>query len=336
MRITTLFSLAQFTPLAFTPTVSADNSCSDAQVVADYVYCQPVDRAVIQNVGHSGTYQKVTGMDSTTGQIESAPFPFSGPLAPFDEDLSLHLRGPLNLKQFAAYIPVAAKKKRSTTKHHHMANHAHIPARRDVHHTTVVEIEEIEENVVVQTTLHGNATTFTSLFATSKFLSVSLQAQSSNIAQGSKTFSGDSTYGSRPSFQKANAQSFTLVTGASASANETPLSYDSQSNPTQTSTPMQQSQGDWQRTALYDSDSKISQGITFMNNKGGQGSGVFDVKFGLSLSYADGSAETAAQSSTIFDGFLNNTVELAIFSDEPCSEESCGFWRPGAPAYSKS
>src|ERR1700761_6267093 len=193
MRITTLFSLAQFTAPTFIPTVSADNTCSDAQVVADYVYCQPVDRALIQNVGHSGTYQKVTGMDFTTGQIASIPFPFSGPLAPFDEDLSLHLRGPLNLKQFAAYIPAAAKKKRSTTKHHHMANE-HIPARRDVHHTTVVEIDEIEENVVVQTTLHGNATTFTTLFATSKFLSVSLQAQSSNIAQSSTAFSGDSTY----------------------------------------------------------------------------------------------------------------------------------------------
>src|ERR1700753_3573094 len=134
MRITTLFSLAQFTAPTFIPTVSADNTCSDAQVVADYVYCQPVDRALIQNVGHSRTYQKVTGMDSTTGQIASVPFPFSGPLAPFDEDLPLHLRGPLNLKQFAVYTPVVAKTKRSTAKHH-MAHQAQIHARRDVHHT---------------------------------------------------------------------------------------------------------------------------------------------------------------------------------------------------------
>src|ERR1700761_9809292 len=145
MKVITLFSQSLFITVIFIPTACANSSCFGGEVVADYTYCQAVGRALIQNVGHSGAYQKVTGMDSTTGQITSVPFPFSGPLAPFDEDLSLHLRGPLNLKQFAAYIPAAAKKKRSTTKHHHMANE-HIPARRDVHHTTVVEIDEIEEN----------------------------------------------------------------------------------------------------------------------------------------------------------------------------------------------
>jgi hypothetical protein len=351
MRAYSCYSLALFTSLVLVIAAFADSSCPDAQVIADYTYCQSVARALIQNVGHSGTYQKVIGMDSNTGQITSGPFSFSGPLAPFDEDLSLHFRGPLNLKQFAVYVPGTTKKKRSNTKHYRMAHHAHVHARHNLQ-TKVVEIVDVDENVIVQTTLDGNATTLTKFFTTSEFLSKLDRSQGSTTIQSSVTVSGDSPlfnpsttfatitaplggYGLRSSQEPTTQSSTSVIAETSASAAETPLSYDSQVTATQTSASVQQSGGDWQRSAFYDSDNKISDGITFLNNKGGQGSGVFDLKFGLSLSYADCTAETAAQSSTIFDGFLNNTVELAIFSDTPCSEESCGFWRPGAPAYRK-
>jgi hypothetical protein len=35
--------------------------------------------------------------------------------------------------------------------------------------------------------------------------------------------------------------------------------------------------GDWAQVAYYNSEEKVAHGVTFLNNRGGQGSGVFDM-----------------------------------------------------------
>lgn len=82
------------------------NQCGHgSSVVADYRYCGTIERAKFSDVGTKGSYQRITGMDKATGRCTSQTVEYSGPLAPFDEGLSVHLRGPINLKQFAVYMP---------------------------------------------------------------------------------------------------------------------------------------------------------------------------------------------------------------------------------------
>jgi len=55
-------------------------------------YADNIQRVAYDGVGGSGAYQRITSIDSNSGTCSSAPEPFSGPLAPFDEDVSLCLR----------------------------------------------------------------------------------------------------------------------------------------------------------------------------------------------------------------------------------------------------
>lgn len=52
-------------------------------------YCQKVQRVTYQNIGKSGQYKEVVGMNQQTGACEFAPRQFSGPLAPFNEPVSV-------------------------------------------------------------------------------------------------------------------------------------------------------------------------------------------------------------------------------------------------------
>jgi hypothetical protein len=93
--------------------------------------------------------------------------------------------------------------------------------------------------------------------------------------------------------------------------------------------------GDWSQVAYFNSDEKRSSGITFLNNKGGQGSGVWDTRFGNSLSYASPDSKTGAASPELFSGSLGSGLdEIAIFSDMTCEKSGdCGYVRPGTVAY---
>ncbi|KAJ3454944.1 hypothetical protein MRS44_013544 [Fusarium solani] len=62
------------------------------------------------------------------GQCIQEDVPYSGPLAPLDEDLSVRVRGPFNLKEFAVYSLGSENKKRDNAP----SPHAH--ARRHGHH----------------------------------------------------------------------------------------------------------------------------------------------------------------------------------------------------------
>ncbi|GAB1310863.1 target of Sbf [Madurella fahalii] len=68
------------------------------------LYCGLVSQIVYKNVGLEGQYNEVVSMNQQTGECQFSPRKFSGPLAPFNEPLSLHIRGPINLKQVAVYM----------------------------------------------------------------------------------------------------------------------------------------------------------------------------------------------------------------------------------------
>jgi len=77
-------------------------------------YCNQVDAVSYFNFGGSGTYNRVTNMDESTGActFASAAYGPAGSIAPFDEELSIHIQGPFYLKQFAFYQPSSSSSKR--------------------------------------------------------------------------------------------------------------------------------------------------------------------------------------------------------------------------------
>ncbi|KAL1302318.1 hypothetical protein AAFC00_002731 [Neodothiora populina] len=95
-------------------------------------------------------------MNDNNGECDFATFSYSGSVAPFDEELSIHLRGPLYLKQFAFYTPSgsAAKARRNA----HVNKHV-----RDAHKRAVVaDNVEIEERATSLTCPGSNSTSYTS------------------------------------------------------------------------------------------------------------------------------------------------------------------------------
>ncbi|KAF5101923.1 hypothetical protein D0Z00_000578 [Geotrichum galactomycetum] len=117
---------------------SAHAQCS--QISGNY-YCNKVNQVVYENIGFSGSYNEVTNFDTSSCSCSSKPVSFSGSLSPLDQEVSLHFRGPLNLKQFAYYSYNNTKTKRDVSEEHTVAKrHAHHAHKRDaVYVTKVVE-----------------------------------------------------------------------------------------------------------------------------------------------------------------------------------------------------
>ena len=92
--------------------------------------------------------------------------------------------------------------------------------------------------------------------------------------------------------------------------------------------------GSWVRTAYYSADDQNASGIMFLNNMGATNqSGAWDPFFGNTLSFANANSSLGSGESQIFAGTLEKNNEIAIFSDTNCTEEICGYWRPGSVAY---
>ena len=112
--------------LAFAASAVADQCASGSTLDGGNYFCQLVDAIQYSNVGHAGSYNKVTSM-GTDGKCASSPVSYSGSLSPLDEEVSLHFRGPITLKQVAAYTKSSATAKRDThshSRHGHKAFHA--------------------------------------------------------------------------------------------------------------------------------------------------------------------------------------------------------------------
>lgn len=289
--------------------LAAANTCT---LIDGMYYCNEVKQVQYTGVGFSGTYNKITGMDSNSGSCSSEQVSFSGALSPIDEELSLHFRGPLHLYKFAAYTPGSgSKSKREVKRRHHV--HKREPA-------IVTQVEAATYYVTVDQ--NGNLITATG----HKTESVSAVSVLDNSAAASSP-AGES--GSVSSL-KVNNYNFNGL----ANPSTTGPSVITESSAAPTSTASIDASGDWTRNAYYDSAAGTSNGLVFLNNKGGAGSGVFDYSFGNSLSYAGADGSSCASSpETLSDVTLDSNDEVIIFTDNKCSGDDCGFTRDGIPAY---
>jgi Putative TOS1-like glycosyl hydrolase (DUF2401) len=92
--------------------------------------------------------------------------------------------------------------------------------------------------------------------------------------------------------------------------------------------------GQWGRQAYYNAEQQTADGLTFLNNMGGQGSGVFDEVLGMSLSYAAADAKSGSPSPQVLaNQMLGDGDEIAIMTDKACKDGDCGVTRPGGVAY---
>ncbi|KAK9384467.1 putative TOS1-like glycosyl hydrolase-domain-containing protein [Lipomyces mesembrius] len=339
-------------PLALTvalgASLAAASSCS--QISGNY-YCNAVAAVAYENVGFSGSYDEVTSMADCTCSTSSTSF--SGSLAPMNQDISLHFRGPMQIKQVAVYSASSQSAKAKIKKrdgHHvhdkrneHNKRESHLHDQQHAVHHEKRALDIVTEIVTVYETVYENSDgSVTSTAGPSSPVSVvyssasDAQAMASTIAvvdnhvdqstaNPPQLWSDTSSPSSTTTFVVS-----TTASSSSSSAESSSLSTSSSATPTSTS-----STSSWSRFAYYNSAQGVSNGLTFLNNLGGtNGSGTWSSCWGSSLSYCNTDGVTAASDAQILgDVSLPSNAEVIIFTDTPCTGSSCGYYRDGIPAF---
>jgi len=324
---------------SFVGLITAQNCQNGAVDDGGNWYCSPVKQITYTGWSGSGSYNKITNMDSNTGACSSVPFAYSGSMSPMDEELSLHFRGPLHLKQFAFYAPSAtslkpkqkAKAKRSS---HHKHNHAHFHEHnKEILAAQANDSEQkIEQRGVgdwVTAIIDGVAVSWINEYSGVTTTAAAVQTPTTPATTLATTTSAAAPVVAANLVAKKSTT--TVAKAASTTSGAVPAASSSVSS-SSTVAPA----GSWTQEAYYNAEANSSFGITFLTHFGGSGSGVWDSKFGLSLSYSspDGTAGSASPN-ILEDVMLPSSAELVIMTDKACSNGDCGYYRPGNVAYRK-
>ncbi|TDZ32056.1 PGA52-like protein [Colletotrichum spinosum] len=277
-------------------------------------WCGLVNQILYSNVGHPGSYKAVSHMGDD-GSCTFEDVPFEGPLAPFNEELTPLFRGPMNLKQVAIYNLSPKAKRSPAVTHTHARRHAHHHHLHKKHAEVVSEPEQPKEKREdwVHAVIDGVAVSWIN-----NYHPEATPAAPAIQAPAAPAFAPTPT----------PAQVYKPVAAAIK-----PASSSKASKPKASSAPAS-SGSDYTRVGYYNADKAIADGIVFLGNYGGQGSGKFDNVFGNSLSYLNSDATGGAASPQILDPvYLSSNKEFAIYSDRQCTDGSCGYYRPGSVAY---
>lgn len=341
--------------------VVADLCASGSIEIAGNYYCQAVNAIKYANVGTPGSYNQITHMGSD-GTCTSTSKAFSGALSPLDEEVSLHFRGPIHLKQFAVYTPSTSSQKKRDVSAARARRHAHGHEHKKFHDKRASKLEVADQvdkrgaDEVYAVIDGAEVSWVNNYFGPSTANAAAGAISSSASTGGADAFVTYTTYvcstpPSAVSTAAASASSAIAygaaasLTGGStaASAISSPDSYQSSrasasktasASASASSSASMLSSGSYERVGYYDATSQTLDGLVFLNNRGGQGSGVFDYSYGSSLSYMDASGVSGAASAQILgDGVVPSNNEFSIFSDTPCTDGSCGYVRPGTIAY---
>ncbi|EGC47378.1 conserved hypothetical protein [Histoplasma capsulatum var. duboisii H88] len=254
-------------------------------------YCSAVQAITYTNVGSSGTYNEIVSMNG--GSCSSRPKAYSGPLAPLNEEVSWHFRGPINLKQFAYYSLGSGagsdsyKKREVRPSIHERRHHGHQHLHKRANDKRAV-------GDMVTATINGQVVSWVNQYAGGAPPPAPTQAPASPPVEG--------TEGTK---YPTNDPSPIVDPGA----------------------------GNWARQGYYNSAEGQADGLVFLNHHGGDKSGVFDYALGNSLSYASTDGCNGAASPMILaDKLLPDNKEIVIMTDKPCNGD-CGTVRPGTVAY---
>ncbi|GMM38964.1 Tos1 protein [Saccharomycopsis crataegensis] len=249
------------------------------------------------SIGYSGHYNDITNMDESTGTCTSSSKSFSGNLSPLDEELSVHIRGPIQLKKFAVYTTSSSsKKKREESpvgrRHQHQKREADVKT-VDVTETVYVTEGDDDTSTVAPASTTSATVAVASIGAVNKVLDA---------------------YHSTDVNPSSVASSATASSSSSASTGTT--------------------SGSWTRKSYYDASAGTASNVVFMNHLGDSSySGTWSSSFGNSISYADASGTGKSKTATTLkDTTLASDDEVVLFTGEKCGSD-CGYYRSDIPAY---
>ncbi|RMJ17108.1 hypothetical protein CDV36_003190 [Fusarium kuroshium] len=278
-------------------------------------FCGAVKQILYEGFAGSGSYKAVTNMGNNK-QCDTEDVPYSGPLAPLDEGLSVHVRGPFNLKEFAVYHLGSDNKKRD------IAPSPHVHARRHGHQH-FHEQRKKKRAEWITATIDGQVVSWEN-----NYFGPATQAAPAPAA------AAPTQVAQEPAAPKAEAEEEVAPakTSAKTSIKAPATSGGSQSKPKKTKTTAATG-GAWARTSYYNAEQQAADNIVFLGNYGGDGSGVFDEVWGNSLSYlnADGSGGSSSPK-VLKDVYIPSNKEFSIWTAEKC-DESCGYSRAQDVAY---
>ncbi|KAI2604684.1 putative TOS1-like glycosyl hydrolase-domain-containing protein [Hypoxylon sp. NC1633] len=272
--------------------------CNDAFEELGNFFCpNAVKQIKYSGLDIAGKYRAVAQMDAS-GTCTFEDKDYSGPIAPFDEDLTLHFRGPLELKSIAVYTP--SKGKRDVPKPH-SKRHGHQHLHKKHHEQKAEKREDI-----VTATIDGVVQTWVNNY----------------LGPGAAT--------ADPAPAATTAAAVPANDAVKASDSETSSATKSSKSSSSVSVPA----GDFERIAYYSAKDQIADGLVFLGNLGDPAiSGTWDTVWGSSLAYANEDGTKAAASPTVLkDCRISDENEIIIASDQEC-DGSCGTVRPGAVAY---
>ena len=234
----------------------------------------------------------------TSHRARAHSFGHADPVADLVAQISIHIRGPLRLKRFAAYSAGDGSDHAKRGVHRrYLDEHAHGHAHAHQHEKRAV-------GDVVHANINGQDVSWVNEWSGEA-------APAPQPAGQAPADAAPGNSGSAPGNMKAKSPG---GNSASAGSGET-------LNP---GTPDK-----WGRNAFYEAGS-TQEGLVFLNHFGGSGSGVFDYQFGNSISFAkpDGCGG-ASSPQKLDDCLLPSNKEIIIMSDKKCSDGSCGYFRPG-------
>ncbi|KAI5288318.1 target of Sbf, partial [Ascosphaera atra] len=324
------YSLAAGAVLAASASLVSGQSCASgsASLIGGNWYCELIESIIYDGFPTSGKYNGVKSM-SEDGTCTMGDIDFSGPLGVFGDELSIHLRGPAQLKKLAVYSSGSSSSSKKREVHDHAHAHAHANAHAHAH-------EHAKRGNVVTATIDDQVVTWTQgpvanaaeavqskaadaadwIVATIKGQVVSWpnqNAAATQAAQASSVTPAASSSSSKSSSHHLSEAS--TATSSASSSHSTKLSGKTTS-------------GSWTRQAYYDASSGSADGLVFLNHKGGDGSGTWDSTYGNSLSYASSDGTKGASSSQVLaDTELDDSTEIVIMSDTKCDND-CGATRP--------
>jgi hypothetical protein len=264
-------------------------------------FCGAIEEILYQGFSGKGSYQAVSKMGSD-GSCQRESISYDGALGPLSEDLSVHIRGPFKLKEFAVYNLDSSKKKRDTetVPSPHLHGHRHLHEQR----------KKREEWVTA--TIDGKVVSWkNNWFGPSA-------TQAAPVVAGAPSDKAKKPEETEKKPLKASSHS------AVSSKKEGSAKTNSYSG---------SSSGHWKRTAYYNSQRRVADNVMFLGNYGGEGSGVFDNTWGNSLSYLNAKGTGGSSSSKVLkDVYIPSNKEFSIWSAEKC-DESCGYARAKDVAY---
>lgn len=302
-------------------------SASSCSYISGNYYCDQTELVQYENVGFSSSYDRVTSFNSD-GTCSNTPQSFSGSLAPFNEELSVHFRGPIQLENFKVFTKGSNSGAYNQKRDLHELHHRHAEPEPVIVTATNYYTAYVTEGADQATETSTTVAAAAPAVSTSSVAAAPVVHSSSSQYNAAPVVSTRTTSPEQPTTSSTPYNNW-KTTSSSSSVYVAPTTHSSSS-----SAPSATSSGSWALSADYNAGAGSADGLVFLNNLGGSGSGVFDYTFGNSLSYCASDGTNAASSPQVLSQTtVGSDHEFIIFSDTECSNDDCGYTRPGTVAY---